>query len=342
MTILVSSPHCGVVLFAFTALLACRPLAAFVLSPRTTTAAMVSVMTSRNHQQRRAVPLLIFSSLSSVDMDTVSSSRTVDNNNMSKIETVAVQRFTQGYNKLCKSCPTRITPRVDTLTEMILGLTDEERDELMRAVAERQRLQKEEEGQNSPEDAMMMADKVIQVTSSRDVYEFQVAAGGAGVAVKPDYADEKHKENANGERKRSAGRLRPSDPANEKMQKKDKETEEPTLIAKLLKKRDKAKKKYRDSKQKAIRVERLVAASIAMLTSDDPSRAVLKESIGWYHDFDELKELSRNELRMEYLKFMAQKAKHEQKIAKQRMKLYGVNVALADARTRMRIADQLP
>lgn len=72
-----------------------------------------------------------------------------------------------------------------------------------------------------------------------------------------------------------------------------------------------------------------------MLASDDPSRAILKESIGWYHNFDELKELSRNELRMEHLKFMAQKAKHEQKIAKQRMKLYGVSVALADARTRM-------
>ena len=79
-----------------------------------------------------------------------------------------------------------------------------------------------------------------------------------------------------------------------------------------------------------------------MLASDDPSHAILKESIGWYHNFDKLKELSRNELRMEHLKFMAQKAKHEQKIAKQRMKLYGVNVALADARTRMWIADQLP
>ena len=79
----------------------------------------------------------------------------------------------------------------------------------------------------------------------------------------------------------------------------------------------------------------LVAASLAMLASDDPSCAILKESIGWYHNFDELKELSRNELRMEHLKFMAQKAKHEQKITKQRMKLYGVSVALADARTRM-------
>mmetsp|Transcript_37865 Transcript_37865/g.81748 ORF Transcript_37865/g.81748 Transcript_37865/m.81748 type:complete len:347 (-) Transcript_37865:267-1307(-) len=346
MTILVSSPLCGVVLFAFTALLACRPLAAFVFPPRTTTTTMVSVTTSPGHQQRRAVPPLLFSSLSSIDVGNASSSRTVDNDSMSKVETVAVHRFTQGYNKLCKSCPTRIAPRVDTLTEMILGLPDEERDKLMRAVAERQRLQKEKEGQNKPEDAMMTAEKVMQVTSSRDVYEFQMAAGGAGLGVEPDYkeknADEMHKANANGRKKPSAGRLSPADPANNNIEKQEKESEELTLIAKLLKKRDKAKKKYKDSKQNAIRVERLVAASIAMLASDDPSHAVLKESIGWYHDFDELKELSRNELRMEYLKFTAQKAKHEQKIAKQRMKLYGVNVALADARTRMRIAEQLP
>ena len=37
------------------------------------------------------------------------------------LEKSAVQRFTVGYDKLCKNCPTRLQPRVDTLTEMILG-----------------------------------------------------------------------------------------------------------------------------------------------------------------------------------------------------------------------------
>jgi hypothetical protein len=37
---------------------------------------------------------------------------------MNKIEASAVQRMTKGYDKLCKNCPTRLQPRVDTLTEV--------------------------------------------------------------------------------------------------------------------------------------------------------------------------------------------------------------------------------
>jgi hypothetical protein len=38
---------------------------------------------------------------------------------MDKIEASAVQRMTKGYDKLCKNCPTRLQPRVDTLTEVL-------------------------------------------------------------------------------------------------------------------------------------------------------------------------------------------------------------------------------
>ena len=37
---------------------------------------------------------------------------------LNKIEASAVQRMTKGYDKLCKNCPTRLQPRVDTLTEV--------------------------------------------------------------------------------------------------------------------------------------------------------------------------------------------------------------------------------
>lgn len=39
---------------------------------------------------------------------------------ISKVEASAVQRMTKGYDKLCKNCPTRLQPRVDTLTEVWL------------------------------------------------------------------------------------------------------------------------------------------------------------------------------------------------------------------------------
>ena len=38
---------------------------------------------------------------------------------MTKIELSATQRMTKGYDKLCKNCPTRLQPRVDTLTEVL-------------------------------------------------------------------------------------------------------------------------------------------------------------------------------------------------------------------------------
>ena len=37
---------------------------------------------------------------------------------LDKVEASAVQRMTKGYDKLCKNCPTRLQPRVDTLTEV--------------------------------------------------------------------------------------------------------------------------------------------------------------------------------------------------------------------------------
>eukprot|EP00281_Chroomonas_sp_CCMP1168_P031976 CAMPEP_0206244336 /NCGR_PEP_ID=MMETSP0047_2-20121206/18103_1 /ASSEMBLY_ACC=CAM_ASM_000192 /TAXON_ID=195065 /ORGANISM="Chroomonas mesostigmatica_cf, Strain CCMP1168" /LENGTH=282 /DNA_ID=CAMNT_0053669549 /DNA_START=89 /DNA_END=937 /DNA_ORIENTATION=+ len=54
---------------------------------------------------------------------------------LTPVETKAVQRFTKDFDKLCKTCPSRIQPRADTLTEMILGLPDDEQKLLLAKVA---------------------------------------------------------------------------------------------------------------------------------------------------------------------------------------------------------------
>mmetsp|Transcript_34864 Transcript_34864/g.82134 ORF Transcript_34864/g.82134 Transcript_34864/m.82134 type:complete len:265 (-) Transcript_34864:150-944(-) len=49
---------------------------------------------------------------------------------LTKIEEKSVQRMTKQFDKLCKTCPTRLQPRVDTITEMIVNLEEKERLEI--------------------------------------------------------------------------------------------------------------------------------------------------------------------------------------------------------------------
>jgi len=46
---------------------------------------------------------------------------------LSKMEDKAVERMTKDFDKLCKTCPTRLQPRADTASAMLLALPDEER-----------------------------------------------------------------------------------------------------------------------------------------------------------------------------------------------------------------------
>ena len=92
---------------------------------------------------------------------------------MTKLETSAVQRMTKDFGKLCKNCPTLLQPRVDTLTEMIMGLPAAEREELLATVAQR------------VEAAGAEADGV---RTPRETYDFQrtgVAGAGAGISPEP-------------------------------------------------------------------------------------------------------------------------------------------------------------
>jgi hypothetical protein len=224
-----------------------------------------------------------------------------DTNGMSKIETAGVKSFTITYDKLCKACPTRLEPRVDTLTEMILGLPDEEREELMANIAMRLEERKEFEP---------------KVQSSKDVYDFQTA----GISVKPEKQFES--------KKTSNGETMPS-PRPAKVRK------EVDANAKLLKEIDKARIKIEYSKQRAARARRLLAVTNALLArnahANEPTIYQTANPVdnGWYHEIDDLRQLSRAELKMEKLKFNAQKAKYESKVAKGRLKLYGASRSLA-------------
>ena len=79
---------------------------------------------------------------------------------MSKVENAAVKRF-QRFDKLCKTCPTLLTPKIATLEELIMGLSESDRNELLINVAQRVK----------DESAQMDAPPLIQ--TAKDVYKFQ-------------------------------------------------------------------------------------------------------------------------------------------------------------------------
>ena len=212
---------------------------------------------------------------------------------LSKLEKKSVQRFTTGYDKLCKTCPALLLPRVDTLTEMIIGLTDAERVELMSNVARRL---DDEVGATSRNERTTDTKRGIQ--SSMDTYNFQTSA-----CMQVQLPTE------------------PKKPKNSSSQK-------------LIRKMEKARGKFEYNRRKVARARRLLACCNALLARDrlanEPTIYTLPNPLDSdiYHDIDELKKLSRQELKLERLKLDAQKARFESKVKKGRLKLYGASRAL--------------
>ena len=212
---------------------------------------------------------------------------------LDKLETAAVKRFTITYDKLCKSCPTRIEPRIETLEEMIMGLPIEDREQLLTNVARRV-----QEGTTS------------QVRTPRDVYDFQV----------PD--DQKPPDAAETTTTKDTEKL----PKIKKV--------EIVPKVKILNKMDKTRDKFEENKRKVAYFEHLLDATTLLLSKEtlqiedsNPTDSAL------YHELDELLRMDRGELKFQRLKYAAQKAKFEQKLAKGRMKLYGTSMKLAEAQS---------
>mmetsp|Transcript_244 Transcript_244/g.323 ORF Transcript_244/g.323 Transcript_244/m.323 type:complete len:343 (-) Transcript_244:207-1235(-) len=240
----------------------------------------------------------------------------LDSNNQSspsldKLETKAVQRFTIAYDKLCKTCPTRIKPRVDTLAEMIMGLHEIERQELLSIVSQR-----------------MKHEEFSNIKNDKDVYMFQTEG----------YTTKKDKLKVNRKKEDDVMTFTVTNvDSNNAIAAATKQTEQQN--SKLRNKISKTKSKYNQYKQKLIETQHLVSFITKLLSpSTTTSHHNLPEDgggedtqdIAIYHKMDELKSLQNNrtELKMERLKLMAVKAKLEQKIAKSRMKLYGANLKL--------------
>lgn len=214
----------------------------------------------------------------------------------SRVEVAAIKRFRE-FEKLCKTCPTTLKPRVETLTEMIVGLTDNEREELWSNVASRLE-QEQGAGAKTPE----------------DVYKFQT--GADAVTIK-----EKRQETVlmNESPPRDA-------PARKEVE--DTETVEPT---KLLRKMSKTRSKLQEAKAKRARIQRLLHQTDSLLSNNKvaPLNGCDETDSTMYHCIDELEQMNSTELKHQRLKYMAQKSKLDQKIAKYRLKLYGVSLELA-------------
>ena len=103
---------------------------------------------------------------------------------------------------------------------------------------------------------------------------------------------------------------------------------------KLIRKLEKTKAKFEYNRRKAAKARRLLACCNALLARDllanEPTIYNLPNPLDndIYYDIDELKTMSRQDLKLERLKLQSQKAKFESKVAKGRLKLYGASRAL--------------
>ena len=103
---------------------------------------------------------------------------------------------------------------------------------------------------------------------------------------------------------------------------------------KLIQKLEKTKAKLEYNRRKAAKARRLLACCNALLARDllahEPTIYNVPNPLDndIYHDIDELKTMSRQDLKLERLKLHSQKAKFESKVAKGRLKLYSASRAL--------------
>eukprot|EP00591_Stephanopyxis_turris_P004431 CAMPEP_0195522286 /NCGR_PEP_ID=MMETSP0794_2-20130614/20296_1 /TAXON_ID=515487 /ORGANISM="Stephanopyxis turris, Strain CCMP 815" /LENGTH=229 /DNA_ID=CAMNT_0040652005 /DNA_START=288 /DNA_END=977 /DNA_ORIENTATION=+ len=223
------------------------------------------------------------------------------------MEVAAVRRFTISYDKLCKSCPTRIQPRVDTLVEMILGLSNEDREELLVAVASRVE-------ENDSE-------CLKPVRSSKDVYNFQTQGTND---------EEAESRTING-----------NTPKKVKIIKEPKTRNVESNEGKFTEKLEKAREKFARNQIELDRVDHLLNIATALLVqyTEEGKDQLLDEEIHaldtdprGVHEIDELRLMGPDMLQLQRLKYMHKKAKCEGKMAKCRVKAFSTNLELAQLR----------
>lgn len=198
------------------------------------------------------------------------------------MEVGAVQKFKE-YNRLCKDCPTRLQPKISTLQAMIMGLPVDDRTELLANVAKRI------EKQPTQEDC-----GVTMTQTPEDVYTFQTKVNSKNRTIWED----------------------------REFSKNEKTMDESTKFADG-ERTEKTRKKFSKNKMEVFRSQQLIDYT-ELLLSGDKDAPIPKTVIDSFddHHLDELRTMSNAELKLQQLKYLANKAKCEQNIAKYRVKLY--------------------
>jgi len=235
----------------------------------------------------------------------------VDDNNK-KIETQAVKRFTIGYNKLCKNCPTRLQPRVDTLTEMIMGLEDTEREGLLALVAQRTK---------ELEDSSVVTNhngeiQTQGVKTPEEVYAFQVGSQAQDMEKPLDESIQKSVAISN---EHDMKMTPPPPPPQENNNRK------------VLKEMEETKQKLSKSKLQLAHMNRLV--KIVSLFLSEGTDVALPDSLldkgqEEEEEVDLLRKMGRSELKLELLSYKVKKAKCEKAEAKSRKNRYAASLKL--------------
>jgi len=231
---------------------------------------------------------------------------------LDKVEVSAVQRMTKGYDKLCKNCPTRLQPRVDTLTEMIVGLPADEREELFKMVTQRA---------SAAGDAGEMHEGV---SSPREVYDFQLtgkigmeAAAGAGMT--PSMTE-----------KSATAMPAKGDKERMKLDQKDgmkdstyEGSDKATM--KLMEKMEKYRGKIAKNTMKLARAQRMLAVADILIAqgvdAQIPECATDTVVAEIAPDIAELRMMPRDKIELKRLKFLEKEAKYLRKVAEYQMDL---------------------
>jgi hypothetical protein len=223
-----------------------------------------------------------------------------------KTTAAAVRRFTVGYDKLCKNCPIRLQPRVDTLTEMIMGLSPEDRRKLLAAVAQRE-TSSEAAGLGTPQ----------------EVYNFQLSAAAEDndevVVVAVEQArQEKTKIQS---MKRSGNSI----PDGERQ------------LNKIRSKMEKAQGKFMDNEAKLAHAEWLLHVSTLLLEHGNNAEIGIPEhQRDDEHELDKeiasLRNKSHQELKLERLMYAKRKVKCERNRAKYGVKRFAASLELSQVK----------
>ena len=227
---------------------------------------------------------------------------------LNKVEASAVKRF-KNYDQLCKTCPTLLQPRIETLEEMIMGLETSERNTLLAHVARRM----ERNQANETTASSLASDAGIQ--TAKDVFEFQT---GQKVPATDDFVKER------AQRKKNTLM----------MEEKTKTVLTNVSPDKTLAKMEKTRKKFETNRMKMLRLKCLLDQTSRLLSRDAQALDQFCDTSdsSLYHTIDELQAMSRPELKMQRLKYIAQLSQYQQKIAKGRAKLYEASLKLGTTR----------